>query len=84
MYFYRQDVVKFQVDGQSDVVKKHAQQLLKDVIKHFDEKIEKTQDGLFSEKMSLSVTRNDLRVSKRMFFSSPKVQVSIVFRLYVR
>lgn len=56
-----QDIVKYQSEGQAEIVKRFAHGLLSDVVQHFDEKIEKCENSLISDKMSLVVTRDDLK-----------------------
>ncbi|XP_071156463.1 signal transducer and activator of transcription 1-like [Mytilus edulis] len=58
-----QDVVKYQVDGQIEVIQKYSEELLNEVVKYFDEKIRTCEGGLcmVSEKMQYIVTRDELK-----------------------
>lgn len=58
-----QDVVKYQVDGQIEVIQKYAEELLNEVVKYFDDKIQTCEGGLsmVSEKMQYIVTRDELK-----------------------
>ena len=58
-----------QSEGQAEIVKRFAHGLLSDVVQHFDEKIEKCENSLISDKMSLVVTRDDLKVIFALMFS---------------
>lgn len=64
LYIFRQDVVKYQVDGQIEVIQKYSEELLNEVVKYFDEKIRTCEGGLcmVSEKMQYIVTRDELKV----------------------
>ena len=59
--------MKYQSEGQAEIVKRFAHTLLSDVVQHFDEKIEKCENSLISDKMSL-VTRDDLKVILALMF----------------
>ena len=60
--------MKYQSEGQAEIVKRFAHGLLSDVVQHFDEKIEKCENSLISDKMSLVVTRDDLKVILALMF----------------
>ena len=48
--------------GENEAIQNYATELLRMVIKHFDDKIENSCGGLLQDKMMYQMTRDDLEV----------------------